>query len=227
MFAIIENATGKVVSVAGMIRYTLTQPNGMTVATEPEQATAVYTADDDAFWPLKDSSPGDKTYRVVTVPGVPSGVSLDALVYQDGLLVADLERLRESKLTEMSLSCRAAIVAGCEVVLADGSKERFSLEETDQINLTAAATAVAQGAVGYPYHADGQLCRLYPAADIGAIATAATAHKLFHTTYCNHVMTWVRRAESVEELTAITYGADLPDDLQANMEEVLKNAEAV
>ena len=40
-------------------------------------------------------------------------------------------------------------------------------------------------------------------------------------------MTWVRRAESVEELTAITYGADLPDDLRANMEEVLKNAEAV
>ncbi len=227
MFAIIENATSRIVSISSMVRYTMTQANGMTVATEPETATAVYTAEDDAFWPLKDTVPGDKTYRVVTVPGVPSGVPMDALSYQDGILVADLEKLREAKLSEMSQSCRAAIVAGCEVTLADGSKEHFSLEETDQINLTAAATAVAQGAAGYPYHADGQLCRLYPAADIGAIATAATTHKLFHTTYCNHVMTWVRRAETVEELAAITYGADLPDDLRVNMEEVLENAKAV
>lgn len=223
MFAIIENATGRIVSVTNMIRYTMTQPNGMTVATEPEQATAVYTTDDDTFWPLKASSPGGKTYRAVTVSGVQSGVPLDAMIYQDGLLVTDLEKLRESKLMEMSLSCRKAIVAGCNATLSDGTTNHYALEETDQINLTTALSAVEQGAEGYPYHADGQLCQVYLAADILAVAQAATAHKLYHTTYCNHLMAWVRRAETVEELEGIVYGVELPTDLAANMAEVLGN----
>lgn len=81
-----------------------------------------------------------------------------------------------------------------------------------------------QGADGYPYHADGQLCRIYPAADINAIATAATAHKLYHTTYCNHLLMWARRATSADELTTIFYGATLPEDLATNMAQVIADA---
>lgn len=68
---------------------------------------------------------------------------------------------------------------------------------------------------------------MYPAEDIIAISNAATAHKLYHTTYCNHMMAWARRAETVEELEGIVYGAELPEDLVANMNEILTNAEAV
>ena len=49
---------------------------------------------------------------------------------------------------------------------------------------------------------------------------AATAHKLYHTTYCNHLMAWARRA-AADELEGITYGAELPADLAANMEAIL------
>lgn len=223
MFAIIENATSRVVSIASAVRYTMTQPNGKTVATEPELATAVYTAENNTFWPMKEGSPGDKTYRVVEVSDVPNGVPMSALDYQDGVLVVDLEKLRDGKLSEMSLSCREAIIAGCNATLTDGTTNHYALEETDQINLTTALTAVEQGADGYPYHADGQLCRVYSAADILAVAQAANDHKLYHTTYCNHLMAWVRRAETVEELKGISYGADLPPDLAANMSEVLGN----
>ena len=45
------------------------------------------------------------------------------------------------------------------------------------------------------------------------MARAATAHKLYHTTYYNHLAAWVRRCESAEEVSAITYGAELPEDL--------------
>ena len=90
----------------------------------------------------------------------------------------------------------------------------------DQINLTTAVGAVNQGAEGYPYHLDGQLCAIYPAADIRAMGEAATAHKLYHTTYCNHLMAWARRA-TADELEGITYGAELPADLAANMEAIL------
>jgi len=140
---------------------------------------------------------------------------------------ADIEPLRTSKLAEISAAANAAIVAGCTVQLSNGAEEHFSLTETDQINLSAAFTAVEQGAPGYPYHADGQLCRLYPAADIVAIGMAVTAHKLYHTTYCNHLLVWARRTEEPEELTAIFYGAELPADLAANLGEVLQFAQSM
>lgn len=136
----------------------------------------------------------------------------------------DIDTLKASKKEEVSAACREAIVSGIDVTISDGSVGHFSLEETDQINLTAAFSAVQQGAEGYPYHADGQLCRMYPAEDIIAISNAATDHKLYHTTYCNHMMAWARRAETVEELEGIVYGAELPEDLAANMAEILTNA---
>lgn len=139
----------------------------------------------------------------------------------------DIEALKAEKETEISNTAHAAIVDGVDVTLPDGSTGHFSLEETDQINLTTAYNAVLQGAVGYPYHADGQLCKVYPAADILAISEAATAHKLYHTTYCNHVLAWVRRTEDPAELETIVYGAELPEDLAANMAEVMTNAAMV
>lgn len=54
-------------------------------------------------------------------------------------------------------------------------------------------TTVAAGAERYPYHLDGELCAMYPAADILAMGQTATAHKLYHTTYYNHLAAWVRR----------------------------------
>lgn len=136
----------------------------------------------------------------------------------------EVDELLPGKLAEITAACHAAIVNGCTVTVTGGSIEHFSLEETDQINLNAAYSAVEQGADGYPYHADGQLCRIYPAADIIAIATAATAHKLYHTTYCNHLLMWARRATSADELTTIFYGATLPEDLATNMAQVIADA---
>ena len=133
-----------------------------------------------------------------------------------------LDEIRADKLEELSSSCNAAITAGMDVETTKGT-EHFSLQETDQINLTTALSAVQSGAAGYPYHADGQLCRLFTAAEIQAIAAASVRHKLYHTTLCNHLMAWARRAETREELSGITYAADgMPEDLAANMAAVLE-----
>lgn len=130
--------------------------------------------------------------------------------------------LRAAKTAAMSAACNAAITAGMDVETTQGT-EHFSLQETDQINLTAAVTAVQQGAAGYPYHADGELCRMFTAAEIGAVGQASIAHKLYHTTYCNHLFAWIRRA-SAAELAGITYGAELPEDLAASMQALLTQA---
>ena len=132
-----------------------------------------------------------------------------------------LDEIRADKLEELSASCNAAITAGMDVETTQGT-EHFSLQKTDQINLTTALSAVQSGAAGYPYHADGQLCRLFTAAEIQAIAAASVKHKLYHTTLCNHLLTWARRAKTKEELSGITYSADgLPEDLASNMAAVL------
>lgn len=139
----------------------------------------------------------------------------------------DLEQLRAGKEAEISTACNGAIVAGMDVETSQGT-EHFALQETDQINLTTALSAVQAGAAGYPYHADGQLCRMFTAEEIQAIAQASVRHKLYHTTLCNHLLTWVRRAATAEELETITYAAEgLPDDLAANMAQVLAAAQNV
>ena len=138
-----------------------------------------------------------------------------------------LEELRADKETEISDACNTAIVAGMDVETSRGT-EHFALHETDQINLTTALSTVETGAAGYPYHADGQLCRMFTWEEIEAIAKASIQHKLYHTTLCNHLLTWARRAETVEELGGITYSADnLPEDLAANMAQVLAEATAM
>lgn len=135
----------------------------------------------------------------------------------------DLETVEATKLTEVDKACTATIHAGTEVELPSGT-ERFSFKPEDQINLKAAIDEVKAGAAGYPYHADGQLCRIYPAADIIAIGTGLEQHKLYHTTYCNHLNVWIRRAVDMKELEGIVYGVDLPEDLATHIQGVLSDS---
>lgn len=131
------------------------------------------------------------------------------------------DKERSKKEAELSTACNAAIVAGMDVDTTKG-EEHFSLQETDQINLTTAYNAVMAGSEQYPYHADGKLCRMFTADEIKAISAASIQHKMYHTTLCNHLLTWARRAETAEELDGITYTEEgLPEDLAQNMAQIM------
>jgi hypothetical protein len=133
----------------------------------------------------------------------------------------DIKVYQLEKEAEISKSCNTAIISGIDVATTHGI-EHFSLEETDQINLTTAFNTIQQGATMYPYHSDGNMCRMFTADEIMAISNASIHHKLYHTTLCNHLLTWVRRTRTVEEINSITYSADnLPEDLAANMASIL------
>lgn len=136
-----------------------------------------------------------------------------------------LTRLRVEKHAKISAASEAAIYAGMDVKTTQGT-EHFSLTEKDQINLTTAKNAVDKGAAAYPYHADDARCRIFTADEINAISKASIAHIIYHTTYCNHLFDWIRRADAAE-LAGITYGAELPDDLAVHMQEILTQAAAV
>lgn len=150
---------------------------------------------------------GKRTYR---------NVATGELIEDEQERENSLEYIRAEKLLEISASCSAAIYAGVSV-----GRSHYSLTEHDQMELTAQYTLVKEGAQAVHYHADGELCRMYPADEFTALARVATAHVFYHRTYCNHLLAWIRRVETAEELATITYGAALPEDLAAHMEEIL------
>lgn len=170
---------------------------------------------------------GEENPPLYTMDGIPlyrwDGEQVAARTEEE--IAADrippLDAVQAAKLAELSAACGAAITAGCDVELSSASGH-ISLTAEDQINLSTALSAVQQGAAGYPYHLDGQLCAVFPAADIVSMAEAATAHKLYHTTYYNHLAAWVRRCGTAEAVGAITYGAALPEDLAASIANILK-----
>lgn len=128
---------------------------------------------------------------------------------------------KQRKIDEMNNVCGQTITNGCDVELSDGTTEHFALTAEDQINIATAEKAIQAGATAFPYHADGKLCRLYPAADIQKIINAATAWKTYHTTYFNHLKTWINRMEDKTEIQSVRYGAELPDDLKQSLNAIM------
>lgn len=128
-----------------------------------------------------------------------------------------LEEWKEAKKVEVSADCEAIIYAGVNVTLADGSTEHFSLTEHDQLNLFGKQAQLSAGAEQLEYHADGQPCRYYSAADMQAIIDAAMFHVSYHTTYCNALNMWIAGCKTMEEVQAIFYGADVPEEYQSDV----------
>jgi hypothetical protein len=123
----------------------------------------------------------------------------------------DVKKVRPVKQLEMGAACTEAIYAGIEV---DG--KRYALTAYDQTQIMGQLSAVQQGATAVPYHADGELCRMFTAAEFTEVANAAIAHIFWHRTYCNHLNAWIKRGK-LKEISGIKYGAELPADLAENM----------
>ena len=130
-----------------------------------------------------------------------------------------LAAAKASKKAEVSAACEQLIYNGVSVTLADGTTEHFALTEHDQLNLFGKQAQLAVGVEQLEYHADGQPCRYYSAANMQAIIAAAMWHVSYHTTYCNALNMWIAACGDVEDVQEIFYGADVPEEYQS---EVLK-----
>ncbi|HEX3020859.1 MAG TPA: acyl carrier protein [Lachnospiraceae bacterium] len=129
--------------------------------------------------------------------------------------VPTLSEVKLSKLAEISKICQNTIFEGTNIETSQGRKH-YSLTIEDQTNISYAYSVIQNGAIKFPYHADGELCSMYTADDIRTLANEVTAFKLYHTTYCNHLNVLVRRSETLNEVRTITYGMSLPSDLEEN-----------
>ncbi len=123
--------------------------------------------------------------RVRGRDNIAAAVAADPASWLTSIKAEVLAQVRTDKLAEISDACEKTIYAGVDVTLPMGTTAHFSLTEKDQINITAAQNAIKAGATQFPYHADGDLCRMYSPDEIAAIETAATKYVLYHTTYAD------------------------------------------
>lgn len=135
----------------------------------------------------------------------------------------DLPSLAQKKIAMASETCQAMIYAGIDVELSTGT-QHFSLETHDQANIDSMFSAVTLGATEYPYHADGDRCVMYSAADIVALYVAYKSFVTQQTTYCNFLKIWLARETDKDVVAAIQYGSALPEDLAAEMNALLDKA---
>lgn len=135
--------------------------------------------------------------------------------FVDPIDVESVEYIRKAKLNEMSLACRHIIEAGFDLELR-GETCHFSLDTQDQLNLIS-LSAMAQTQSMIPYHADGEMCIFYTAEEINEIVSTATAFKVYHTTYYNALKGYINALNTIEEISAITYGTQIPEEYQSDV----------
>lgn len=126
-----------------------------------------------------------------------------------------VEYVRNAKLQEMSYTCRITIENGFDIELRNET-HHFSLDTQDQLNLIS-LSAMAQTQEMVPYHADGESCIFYTAAEMQQIIAAATTFKIYHTTYYNALKGYINSLETIEEISAITYGTAIPDEYKTDV----------
>ncbi len=131
--------------------------------------------------------------------------------------IISLEFIRTSKLNEMSHTCNQVIESGFDLQLSDGNTHHFSLTTQDQINLISLGSMAANGMEEIPYHADGETCIFYTAEEINHIVTAATNYKIYHTTYYNALKNYINHLDTIEQIAAVTYGMELPEEYQTDV----------
>lgn len=126
----------------------------------------------------------------------------------------------QMKKQEIRDLCHQTIVKGFDL-----NNQHFSLEETDQLNLTTAVNAIKGGLSSFPYHSDGEICRMYTAQEINEIAEAATYHKLYHTTLCNHLLQQLSNITQYYQLMAIDYSPEaLSSELRQSFDSIIAAA---
>ena len=132
----------------------------------------------------------------------------------------DIDYLKHFMVVKMSSICNKTIEAGFDLEL-HGETHHFSLTTQDQLNLMSLG-AMAQTQTLIPYHADGESCVFYTDKEINQIVETANALKIYHTTYYNALKEYINNLETSEEVMAVTYGMEIPNEYKTEVLKILE-----
>lgn len=127
----------------------------------------------------------------------------------------ELAQCKSRKITEMCSVCQTTITSGI-----DYNNEHYRLNTTDQINLTSLG-ALAQQGKPVPYHADGQVCRIYSPEEMVGLVQAATQFITYHTTYFNLLKHTISDINDIDEVKRVEYGMELSSEYQTILNTIL------
>ena len=164
-------------------------------------------------------------------------LSLEALITEDEIVIEEpeepviipdeeednptLDFVRSSKIKEMSYTCNKTIENGFDIEMGDGT-HHFSLTSQDQLNLINISSMIAQGVKQFAYHADNELSTFYSAEEMTVIINEANAWKTYQLAYFNALKAYINSLETIEEIGAITYGVEIPEEFKTEVLKVLE-----
>ena len=117
-----------------------------------------------------------------------------------------VEEAKSAKIAEIKQECEEYIYAGTDVTYADDTTEHFTYTLADQSNISEMFTAIMAGATEFPYHADGEICKVYSKAQIVAIYGTLSLFKANITTYHNSLKAQVNAMTDADEINAVKFG---------------------
>lgn len=116
-----------------------------------------------------------------------------------------IEAIKTAKLAEISKSCEDYIYAGTNVTLPDNTVEHFTYTLADQSNISEMFTAIMAGATEYPYHADGEICKIYSKEQIITIYGTLSLFKTEATTYHNSLKAQINAMTDADAISAVKF----------------------
>ena len=115
------------------------------------------------------------------------------------------DSIKAEKIAEIKKDCEDYIYAGTSVTYADGTTEHFTYTLADQSNISEMFTAVMAGATEYPYHADGEICKIYTKEQIVTICGTLSRFKTEATTYPNSIKAQSNAMTGIDAISAIKF----------------------
>lgn len=128
-----------------------------------------------------------------------------------------LSQAKQRKINEISLTSQSMIINGVEF-----NGKRYRLNTTDQINMSA-LSAMAQMGNKVPYHADGEICRIFEPEEMVQLAQTATSWIVYHTTYFNLLKHQILEYDNLEDVEKVYYGTKLKDEYQQIINTIISN----
>ena len=153
-------------------------------------------------------------------------VNQEALDAFKATLPDPTDSVKAEKIDEIKKACEEYIYAGTDVTYADGVKEHFTYTLADQSNISEMFTAVMAGATEYPYHADGEICKIYSKEQIVTIYGTLSLFKTEATTYHNSLKAQINAMTDADAISAIKFKeTELTGDYLANYTAMMASAQ--
>ena len=132
-------------------------------------------------------------------------VNQEALDAFKATLPDPTDSIKAEKIADIKKACEEYIYAGTSVTYSDGVTEHFTYNLADQSNISEMFTAVMAGATEYPYHADGEICKIYTKEQIVAIYGTLSLFKTEATTYHNSLKAQINAMTDADVISAIKF----------------------